>query len=64
MKEAHAVYKAAMENDRYLLFSSVGFLIGNLCNKNETVQLALKLLSDVPLERRKRAIKPCCSSLV
>lgn len=58
VKEAHAVYMAAMENKMYPPLSSVGFLVGNLCHKNETVQLALELLNDIPVDRRKRAIKP------
>ncbi|KAK2444352.1 pentatricopeptide repeat-containing protein, mitochondrial [Trifolium repens] len=57
-KEAHAVYTAAIENKRYPPLSSVNFLVTNLCHKNETVQLALEVLNDIPMETRKRAIKP------
>ncbi|WJX65219.1 hypothetical protein P8452_49902 [Trifolium repens] len=57
-KEAHAVYTAAIENKRYPPLSSVDFLVTNLCHKNENVQLALEVLNDIPMERRKHAIKP------
>ncbi|CAJ2659702.1 unnamed protein product [Trifolium pratense] len=57
-KEAHAVYTAAIENKRYPPLSSVNFLVTNLCHKNETGQLALEVLNDIPMERRKSAIKP------
>ncbi|XP_058787230.1 small ribosomal subunit protein mS80 (rPPR6)-like [Vicia villosa] len=57
-KEAHAVYMAAIENKRYPPLSSVNFLASHLCHKNETVPLALEVLNDIPVERRKRAIKP------
>ncbi|KAJ1386784.1 Tetratricopeptide-like helical domain superfamily [Sesbania bispinosa] len=38
--------------------SSVNFLVAKLCQENETVQLALEMLNDIPGERRKHAIKP------
>ncbi|XP_045816035.1 pentatricopeptide repeat-containing protein At3g02650, mitochondrial [Trifolium pratense] len=57
-KEAHAVYTAAIENKKYPPLSSVNFLVKNLSHKNETVQLALEVLNDIPTERRRRAIKP------
>ncbi|CAI8597851.1 unnamed protein product [Vicia faba] len=57
-KEAHQVYMAAIENKRYPPLSSVNFLTSHLCHKNETVPLALEVLNDIPVERRKRAIKP------
>lgn len=57
-KEAHTVYMAAIENKRYPPLSSVNFLASRLCHKNETVPLALEVLNDIPVERRKQAIKP------
>lgn len=57
-KEAHAVYMAAIEKKRYPPMSSVNFLVAKLCQENDTVQLALEMLNDIPDERRKRAIKP------
>ncbi|KAJ1384140.1 Tetratricopeptide-like helical domain superfamily [Sesbania bispinosa] len=57
-KEAHAVYVAAIEERKYPPMSSVNFLVAKLCQENETVQLALEMLNDIPGERRKHATKP------
>ncbi|KAI4297714.1 hypothetical protein L6164_037590 [Bauhinia variegata] len=56
--DAHAVYVAAMEKKQLLPMSSVNILIGQLCQKNETVQLAFEMLNDIPGELKVHAIKP------
>ncbi|XP_027360962.1 pentatricopeptide repeat-containing protein At3g02650, mitochondrial [Abrus precatorius] len=57
-KDAHAVYVKAMEEGKRPPMSSVNFLVAKLCGENETVQLALEVLNDIPREKRERAIKP------
>lgn len=57
-KEAHAVYLAAIEKKIYPPMSSFNFLVAKLSQENETVRLALKMLNDIPVKNRKRAIKP------
>ncbi|MED6174828.1 hypothetical protein PIB30_072731 [Stylosanthes scabra] len=57
--EAHEVYMAVVEEKRKQLpLSCVSFLVAKLCQENETVGLALKVLDDIQGERRHRAIKP------
>ncbi|XP_004502080.1 small ribosomal subunit protein mS80 (rPPR6) [Cicer arietinum] len=58
VKEAHKVYMTAIDNKMYPPLACVKFLVANLCHKNENVQLALEVLNDIPLEKRKLAIKP------
>ncbi|GMJ15541.1 hypothetical protein like AT3G02650 [Hibiscus trionum] len=57
-KEVHAVYLSAEGKDKNLPSSSVNFLIGSLCKKDETVKLALEMLDGFSGEARKYAIKP------
>ncbi|KAK7308279.1 hypothetical protein VNO77_41881 [Canavalia gladiata] len=57
-REAHAVYVVAMEKGKYPPMRCVNFLVAKLCQENETVQLALEMLNDIPGEKRERAIKP------
>ncbi|KAL5853867.1 hypothetical protein ACOSQ3_008985 [Xanthoceras sorbifolium] len=56
-KEAHLVYAFAKEKKNYPPQSSVNFLISSLCQKDETVKLALEMLDDFSGEVRKYAIK-------
>lgn len=57
-KAAHSVYVVAREKKQHLPTSSINFLIGQLSQENETVQLALEMLDDIPEEVKKHAIKP------
>ncbi|GMI84164.1 hypothetical protein like AT3G02650 [Hibiscus trionum] len=56
-KEAHAVYLSAVGKNKNLPRSSVSFLIGSLCKKDETVKLASEMLDGFSGEARKYAIK-------
>ncbi|KAK1558597.1 hypothetical protein Q3G72_028891 [Acer saccharum] len=56
-KEAHSVYTLAKEKNNYPPQSSVNFLIISLCQKDETVKLALEMLDDFSGEARRYAIK-------
>lgn len=60
-KEAHVVYTLAKEKKKYPPPSVVNFLISSLCQKDETVKLALDMLGDFLGEGRKYAIKPFSS---
>ncbi|XP_028766719.1 pentatricopeptide repeat-containing protein At3g02650, mitochondrial-like [Neltuma alba] len=57
-KAAHTVYVAAREEKMHIPTSSINFLIGQLCQENETVQLALEMLEDGIGEDKKYAVKP------
>ncbi|MBA0817151.1 hypothetical protein Gohar_001738, partial [Gossypium harknessii] len=57
-KEAHTVYLSAKGKSKVLPRSSVNFLIGSLCKKDETVKLALEMLDGFSGDERKYAIKP------
>ncbi|KAL1357222.1 hypothetical protein HN51_009177 [Arachis hypogaea] len=57
-REAHEVYMAMEEKRKQLPLSCISFLVAKLCQENETVGLALKVLADIQGERRHRAIKP------
>lgn len=59
--EAHVVYTLAKEKNKYPPQSAVNFLISSLCQKDETVKLALNMLDDFSGEARKYAIKPFSS---
>ncbi|XP_054820160.1 pentatricopeptide repeat-containing protein At3g02650, mitochondrial-like [Prosopis cineraria] len=56
-KAAHAVYVVAREKKQHIPTSSINFLIGQLSQDNETVQLALEMLEDI-VEDKKHTIKP------
>lgn len=60
-KEAHVVYTLVKEKKMYPPQSVVNFLISSLCQKDETVKLALDMLDDFSGEGRKYAIKPFSS---
>lgn len=59
--EAHVVYTLAKEKNKYPPQTAVNFLISSLCQKDETVKLALNMLDDFSGEARKYAIKPFSS---
>ncbi|KAK7308994.1 hypothetical protein RJT34_05383 [Clitoria ternatea] len=58
VKEAHGLYVMAMEKGKRPPMSAVSFLIGKLCQEDETVKLALEMLDGIPEEKREKAIKP------
>ncbi|XP_044461841.1 pentatricopeptide repeat-containing protein At3g02650, mitochondrial [Mangifera indica] len=62
-KEAHLVYMLAKEKNKCppQSSSSVYSLISSLCKKDETVNLALRILDDFSGEARKYGIKPFSS---
>ncbi|KAF5741573.1 Pentatricopeptide repeat-containing protein putative isoform 2 [Tripterygium wilfordii] len=60
-KNAYLVYMLAKEKNKYPPKSSINFLITSLCQKDETVKLALEILDDFSGEVRKYAIKPFSS---
>lgn len=60
-KEAHVVYTLAKEKKKYPPQSVVNFLVSSLCQKDETVKLALDMLDDFSDEARKYAVKPFSS---
>ncbi|KAJ4719222.1 Pentatricopeptide repeat [Melia azedarach] len=60
-KEAFLVYTLAKEKNKYPPQSAVNFLISSLCQKDETVKLALEMLDDFSGEAQKYAIKPFSS---
>ncbi|KMT14696.1 hypothetical protein BVRB_4g074630 [Beta vulgaris subsp. vulgaris] len=57
-KEAHVVYLAAKENNRYPPQKAVNFLVSCLSKVDETVNLAQEMLVDFSGEVRKHAINP------
>ncbi|EEF47332.1 pentatricopeptide repeat-containing protein At3g02650, mitochondrial [Ricinus communis] len=59
--DAYLVYLLAKEKNKYPPQPSVNFLIGLLCQKNETVKLALEMLDAFSGPKRKYAIKPFSS---
>lgn len=54
---AHSVYVMAKEKEMYPTMYSVELLIGLLCQKDETVRLALEMLDDMNGDKRKFAGK-------
>ncbi|KAJ4721820.1 putative Pentatricopeptide repeat-containing protein [Melia azedarach] len=60
-KEAYLVYTLAKEKNKYPPQSAVNFLISSLCQKDETVKLALEMLDDFSGVAQKYAIKPFSS---
>ncbi|XP_065873390.1 small ribosomal subunit protein mS80 (rPPR6)-like [Euphorbia lathyris] len=59
--DAHMVYLLAKEKNKYPPRSAVNFLISLLCQKNETVKLAVEMLDDISVESQKYAINPFSS---
>jgi pentatricopeptide repeat protein len=50
------IWQQLIENKRYPLLSCVNFSV-SLCDKEETLELALEVLNDIPVTMRKRGMK-------